>query len=68
MQTIILCFNGYCGDSCSKYSHICPSNHRSAKYYVPTNVKLRITDTDEQVLLQCLKVFMGPKSIANTQF
>jgi len=35
VDTIVLCFKGYCGANCNKYSYVCPGNFRQAKNTFP---------------------------------
>ncbi|KAH3709712.1 hypothetical protein DPMN_069175 [Dreissena polymorpha] len=47
ISTIILCFNGYCGTSCAKYSYVCAGTNRQAKNFMPNNVKVKMVDSDQ---------------------
>ena len=64
---IILCYKGYCGDSCSRHSLVCNGDFRIPKNYLPKHFKLRMTQSDESKLMACLNVLLGPKSIEMTR-
>lgn len=68
ISTIVLCFKGYCGESCRKHSLVCSGNYRQVKSYMPSNCKLKMTTSDENILCECIKVLLGPQSIMNTRF
>ncbi|XP_053400585.1 uncharacterized protein LOC128557329 [Mercenaria mercenaria] len=65
--TIILCFKGNCGESCKKYSFVCPGNFKQSKNYLPANLKLKMTKSDEATLYSCIQVLLGPNSIELTK-
>ncbi|KAH3860862.1 hypothetical protein DPMN_023785 [Dreissena polymorpha] len=67
ISTIILCFNGYCGTSCAKYSYVCAGTNRQAKNFMPNNVKVRMVDSDQQVLQKCLEMVLSPAALDATK-
>ncbi|KAH3773761.1 hypothetical protein DPMN_175129 [Dreissena polymorpha] len=67
ISTIILCFNGYCGTSCAKYSYVCAGTNRQAKKFMPHNVKVKMVDSDQHVLRKCLEMVLGPAALDATK-
>ncbi len=66
--SILMCFKGYCGKQCSQYSLVCAGDYRKAKNYIPSNIRLRMTEDDVLVMKKCIETFLGPKSIESTKF
>ncbi|KAL4241145.1 lens induction in camera-type eye [Mactra antiquata] len=68
IDTIVLCFKGYCGHSCKTNSLVCCGNYRQAKNFMPSNIKLKMTEADELSLIQCIGIMLSPNAIENTRF
>ena len=68
IDAIILCYKGYCGDYCSKYSLICNGQGQQAKYHMPSNVKIKMAESDEKSLRKCLGGFLGPVGVLSMRF
>ncbi|WAR17493.1 LOW QUALITY PROTEIN: hypothetical protein MAR_032087, partial [Mya arenaria] len=47
-ETIVLCFKGYCGKQCRQFNYVCNGNFKQVKNCMPENVKVKMTQTDEQ--------------------
>ncbi|KAH3774675.1 hypothetical protein DPMN_176061 [Dreissena polymorpha] len=67
ISAIILCFNGYCGTSCAKYRYVCAGTNRQAKNFMPNNVKVRMVNSDQQVLKKCIEMVLGPAALDATK-
>jgi len=67
VDTIVLCFKGYCGANCKKYSHVCPGNFRQAKNYLPSIVRIKMTSSDELVLKRCINMVLGHDNLSLTK-
>lgn len=68
IDAIIMCFKGYCGSMCKRHSLVCGGNFRQAKNYLPSNIKLKMTATDEKLLSECIKVLLSAESLTKTKF
>ncbi|WAR15435.1 hypothetical protein MAR_005540, partial [Mya arenaria] len=59
---------GYCGKQCRQFSYVCNGNFKQVKNYMPENVKVKMTQTDEQVLTKCLEMgVLGGDNLENTK-
>jgi hypothetical protein len=67
VSAIIMCYKGYCGSSCQKYSLVCNGQFHNAKAYMPANCKIKMTVSDEAVLKSCINMLLGPDSIEKTK-
>lgn len=67
IDTIVLCFNGYCGQSCKDNSLVCSGNYRLAKNFMPANVKVRMTEKDQDLLKQCIGIMLGIEALEKTK-
>ena len=67
IKAIIMCFKGYCGTSCKQNSLVCSGNYRQAKNFMPSNVRLKMTEKDEIQLVQCISIILAPSSLEQTK-
>ena len=67
IDAIILCFKGYCGVACVKHSFVCRGIHSRAKYFLPQNVRVKMTETDEILLYRCINLLLGPENLQKTK-
>jgi len=67
ISTMILCFRGYCGTECRKYSLVCSGHHAQSKNYLPANVKVKMTANDQTVLTKCIEMILGPTALDATK-
>ncbi|KAH3793376.1 hypothetical protein DPMN_146884 [Dreissena polymorpha] len=67
ISTIILCFNSYCGTGCAKYSYACAGTNRQAKNFMPNNVRIKMVNSDQQVLKKCIEMVLGPAALDTTK-
>lgn len=68
INTVILCFKGSCGSECSKYSLVCNGNFQQKKLYLPSNCRINMTETDENLLRSCIKILLGENNLKLTKF
>ena len=68
IETIVLCFKGYCGSTCAKQSFVCTGHKSQVKYFLPQNVRLRISKLDEEILTRCINLFLGTENLGKTRF
>lgn len=68
IDTMTLCFNGYCGSECAKYSLVCNGSNNRSKLFLPDNVAIRMTDNDQRLFKACVNTFLGPESLELTRF
>jgi hypothetical protein len=66
IDTIILCFKGYCGAACSRHSLVCSGNFRREKFFLPPTMKMRMTEYDEFLLEKCISVLLGDNNLQLT--
>lgn len=65
IKTIIMCYKGYCGSTCRINSYVCggvPSKHWQ-KQYIAYGETCKMTCDDEEKLVKCIKILLGPKSL-----
>ena len=70
METIIMCYKGYCGYSCRVNSYVCaglPSNHWE-KNYIANDRSCKMTFEDEQKIMNCIQILLGSKSLELVRF
>ena len=69
-EAIIMCYKGYCGDSCKKYSFTCKglTNDRWSRNYMPRRCGIRMNANDESLLAECLQVFLSPQVVQKMRF
>lgn len=68
VDTVVFCFNGYCGTQCARYSLVCKGEGKQTKLYLPESVKIRMTEDDEDTLTRCIEVLLGPQNLGLTRF
>ena len=66
VNAIIHCFNGYCGESCQKFSYVCGGT-RKTKPWLPNHSHIRMTATDKQHLTKCINMVLGQDSLNTTK-
>lgn len=65
IKTIVMCYKGYCGYNCRVNSYVCggvPTNQWQRNYIANGNT-CRITCDDEEKIINCIKILLGPKSL-----
>lgn len=69
-EAIIMCYKGYCGDCCQKYSFTCKglTNDRWLRNYMPRKCSIRMNAYDESLLEECLHIFLSPQVIPKMRF
>jgi hypothetical protein len=67
ISALVLCFQGYCGHMCKKYSLVCKGDRRQSHCYLPQNVKLKMTGSDISVLKKCVEILLGHENLAKTR-
>ncbi len=68
LDTVVFCFNGYCGTQCARYSLVCKGEGKQTKLYLHESVKIRMTEDDEDTLTRCIEVLLGPQNLGLTRF
>ena len=68
ISAIVLCFRGYCGHMCKKYSLVCAGDQRQASSYLPPNSKLKMTGSDVSLLKSCVEILLGKDNLTKTKF
>jgi hypothetical protein len=68
IAVLVLCFHGYCGHMCTKYSLICKGNQQRANSYLPQNFKPKMTGQDCSVLTKCIETLLGHDNLEKTRF
>jgi hypothetical protein len=70
IETILMCYKGYCGYSCKVNSFVCaglPHNHWQ-KSYIARGETFKMTCDDADKIEKCIKIFLSPQSLKMVQF
>lgn len=70
IETIIMCYKGYCGYSCKVNSFVCaglPHNHWQ-KSYIARGETFKMTCDDVDKIEKCIKILLGPQSLDMVRF
>ena len=70
IETILMCYKGYCGYSCKVNSFVCaglPHNHWQ-KSYIARGEIFKMTCDDVDKIEKCIKILLGPQSLNMVRF
>jgi hypothetical protein len=70
IETILMCYKGYCGYSCRVNSFVCvglPHNHWQ-KSYIARGATFKMTCDDVDKIEKCIKILLGPQSLNMVRF